>query len=116
MRFLFWNIRGMGKASRRRQLKEMVYKEKFDVIGVQETIKKDFLTRELSSLVGGDDFIWHWVSAHGHSGGLLMGIKTSCWRLKIEIKGEFLSVCLLDIREVTSDGRLLTFMALPIIR
>lgn len=52
MKFLFWNIRGLGKPARKRQLKELIAKERFDVLGVQETIKKDFTDRELKDLAG----------------------------------------------------------------
>lgn len=75
MKFLFWNIRGLGKAARRRQLKELVITEKLDAIGVQETIKKQFCVRELRNLVGNLSFKWHWIPAVGHSGGILLGVK-----------------------------------------
>jgi len=42
MTTLFWNIRGMGKRSRIRQLKEIIITEKVEIVGIQETIKQDF--------------------------------------------------------------------------
>lgn len=33
MKIIMWNIRGMGRTARRRQLKEMIIKEKPDIIG-----------------------------------------------------------------------------------
>jgi exonuclease III len=76
MRVLLWNIiRGVGRLARTRQLKELMTKEKVDVIGVQETIKQDFSSRELEVLNQGGDFSWDWIPAIGHSGGILMGVK-----------------------------------------
>ena len=40
MKVLFWNIKGLGRATRRRQLKELVCSERGDAVGIQETIKK----------------------------------------------------------------------------
>jgi hypothetical protein len=52
-------------------------KHRFDVVGVQETIKKEFATQELESLSGEGDFSWHWIPARGHLGGVLMGERTT---------------------------------------
>lgn len=40
MKVLFWNIRGLERAARRRQLRDLVCSERVDVVGIQETIKK----------------------------------------------------------------------------
>lgn len=71
----FWNIRGLGKPARKRQLKELIVKERFDMIGVQETIKKDFADRDLQDLAGNGNFGWLWSSAIGHSVDILMGVR-----------------------------------------
>lgn len=42
MIILFCNIRGLGKAARRRQLKDLICTEGVDTVGPQETFKKDF--------------------------------------------------------------------------
>lgn len=71
---LFWNIRGLGRTGRR-ELKELIWLYKIDVICLQETIKKDFNIRELSELVGGISFSWNWTAADGHSRGTLIGVR-----------------------------------------
>jgi exonuclease III len=53
MKVMIWNIRGMGKKTRVRQLKEMILREDVDIVGVQETIKKNFFTTELEGLAPG---------------------------------------------------------------
>jgi exonuclease III len=74
MRVVFWNVRGLGAAGRQRQLREMVFEQKVDIICLQETIKQSFTDRELRNLVG-DNFTWRYVAAVGHSGGIMTGVK-----------------------------------------
>ena len=50
MKAIIWNIRGLRKKSRVRQLRELIQSEDTEVVGIQETIKKDFSDRELESL------------------------------------------------------------------
>lgn len=58
MRIIFWNIRGIGKKARIRQLKDMMAKEKTDIIGLQETIKQGFQDFELHDFSNGVPFCW----------------------------------------------------------
>jgi exonuclease III len=62
-----WNIHGLGKLARIRQLKEMIMRERIDIVGVQEIIKQDFTDRELQILNQGGDFYWNCLPATGHS-------------------------------------------------
>jgi exonuclease III len=104
MRVLLWNIiRGVGRLARTRQLKELMTKEKVDVIGVQETIKQDFSSRELEVLNQGGDFSWDWIPAIGHSGGILMGVKieryeVEGWETRSYYAGVVIRDRLLDVR------------------
>lgn len=75
MRLLFWNVRGLGKAYRRGWVKEHIFANDLDVIAIQETIKRDFSDSKLRDLSSNKDFVWHWVPAKGHSGGLLTGVR-----------------------------------------
>lgn len=43
----------MGKLARLRQLKEMMAKERPDIVGLQETIKQSFSNKELEALAPG---------------------------------------------------------------
>jgi exonuclease III len=72
MRFLSWNIRGLGNKERINQLRGYISHEKIDIIGVQETIKQDFSNKELRSLDGDNNFFWKWLPARAlwwHSDG-----------------------------------------------
>jgi exonuclease III len=42
MKILFWNVRGLGRSARRRQVSEYIKEEALDGVGLQETMKKDF--------------------------------------------------------------------------
>jgi exonuclease III len=56
MRFLFWNVRGLGKGSRRRQVRDFFDEHNLEVVGLQETIKEYFSNSELYDLSGNRDF------------------------------------------------------------
>jgi exonuclease III len=45
MRFLSWNVRGLGKAYRS-LVKNHILQEDLDLVALQETIRQDFKDRE----------------------------------------------------------------------
>jgi hypothetical protein len=53
MKICFWNIKGLGGRGRRRQLRELMVKQRIDVICVQETMKDHFSVPDLRNLGGG---------------------------------------------------------------
>jgi hypothetical protein len=74
---------------------------KVDILFLQETIRQDFSLGELDSLEVGDKFLWTWLPANGHSGGLLAGFRDSVFDVGSVSKGEFLlttQVCLKGTR------------------
>ena len=68
-------MRGLGKLARRRQVREYIFQEKVDIVGLQETVKEEFTSGFLQELSGGLNFSWNWLPAKGKSGGILLGIK-----------------------------------------
>lgn len=74
MKILFWNVRRLNSGGRKNQLKELILKHQVDVVGLQETIKQKFTSRELTSLATGQDMTWEWIAPNGRSGGLLLGV------------------------------------------
>lgn len=42
---------------------------------IEETSQKEFKEKYLRSIDPTQDYLWHWVSATGRSGGILFGIK-----------------------------------------
>ena len=89
MKVLFWNIRGMGKKSRMGLLKDIIYKEIVDIVGIQETIRRDFADWELLALTPGSSFQWKWLPAKGHSGDILVGVKNDIFEVEEWTLGEF---------------------------
>ncbi|KAG2585397.1 hypothetical protein PVAP13_6KG417401 [Panicum virgatum] len=73
MKILFWNIRGLGAAGRRKQLVELSQQHNPQCICLQETIRHSFRTRELDNFARGFPFFWVSHPPDGHSGGLLIG-------------------------------------------
>lgn len=63
----------------------------FEVVCLQETIKREFSDHMLSDLVNGQDFSWVWTEAKGHSGGTLTGIKNGDLEIIDTDKGAFFS-------------------------
>jgi exonuclease III len=90
MKALLYNIRGFGQQGRRTQLKDFMRDHRLDILGLQETIKQDFSTAELRSLECGQPFVWNWVPAEGHSGGLLLGFREESFEVGEWFKGTFL--------------------------
>ena len=89
MKLLFWNIRGLGGAGRRKQLVELCKCHDLHFICLQETIKDSFRSREINSFSRGLDFAWSWIASNGHFGGLLMGVDKEIVTVLKEEKGVF---------------------------
>ena len=49
-------MRGLGKLARRRQVREYIFQEKVDIVGLQETVKEEFTSGFLQELSGGLNF------------------------------------------------------------
>ena len=89
MKILMWNVRGLGKPARRRQVREHIFQEKIDVVGLQETVKGDFSDQDLQDLAGGLQFTWVWLPARGHSGGILLGARVDTLEVEAHDIREF---------------------------
>ena len=74
MRVLSWNVRGLGKKARKRQVRDYIIKERIEIVGLQETMKQDFSDHDLHELAGGINFSWLWLPAKGKSGSILLGV------------------------------------------
>lgn len=85
MRTLFWNVRGIAKPARRKQVKEYISSERLDCVGLQETKKQVFLDSELRELNRTIDFTWKWIPSQGLSGGIIMGVRNDCVEIE-EVK------------------------------
>lgn len=68
-----WNARGLGSATKRRALKDFISVHHIDIVGIQETKKELFHSRNLNAL---SPNISHWITkpSQGTAGGILLGI------------------------------------------
>jgi hypothetical protein len=89
MRGLNYNIRGFGQQGRRTQLGHYSTLCRLDFIGLQETIKQDSTSSELRSLECGGQFVWNWLPAEGHSGGMLLGFQDDTFEVGEWKQGNF---------------------------
>ncbi|KAM0867146.1 hypothetical protein ACQ4PT_042150 [Festuca glaucescens] len=80
--------RGFEAPGRQQQLKEYMRRENVDIVGLLETIKESFLLHELEGL-SRHKFAWHWRSASGHSGGILLGVNEDTFEVEDMDHGEF---------------------------
>lgn len=57
-RIFNWNARGLGSSVKRRFLRDTLFNNKIDLVGIQETKKDSFTERTLHSF---SSTITHWV-------------------------------------------------------
>ena len=74
MTILFWNIRRMGRAKKRRDIKSIVKLSKYWIASFQETKLESISINLVKSACGQNFTEWHLKAARGSSGGLL-----TCW-------------------------------------
>ena len=112
MRILSWNVRGLLKKARRGQVREYIFNEKVDIVGLQETVKHDFADHELCELAGGANFTWFWLAAKGKSGGILLGVKVDSLEVENHEIWNLVLALLSGTDSPTFDGISSLFMAL----
>ncbi|KAK1630378.1 hypothetical protein QYE76_004693 [Lolium multiflorum] len=89
MRAGFWNIRGYHAPGRQPQIRELLAREHLDIVGLQETIKREFSQADLRSIDPQGKFAWHSLPALGHSGGILVGVNEDTFEAIAWTEGRF---------------------------
>jgi exonuclease III len=90
-----YNVRGLGGGVKRRRIRELVNKERLDVLALQETKLGSVEVATCRGLWGGDNVRWVCNPALGRSGGLLILWNGSKGKLVYSFQGQgFLGVCL----------------------
>ena len=89
MKIFVWNVRGLGKLARHRQIRDYIFQEKVYVVGLQKTLREDFSDSFLHDLSGDLPFAWKWLLVRGRSGGILLGIKVDSLEMEDSSMGEF---------------------------
>jgi hypothetical protein len=89
MRAGFWNIRGYHAPGRQPQIRDLLAREHLDIVGLQETIKRDFSQADLRAIDPQGKFAWHSLPALGHSGGILVGVNEDTFEAIAWTEGRF---------------------------
>lgn len=71
MKIFSFNVRGLGKKAKRREIKEMLKKNNIDFCCIQETKLGSMENRICNSIWGDRNYDWVCKEANGNSGGIL---------------------------------------------
>ena len=69
MKGVFWNCRGLRDLDKHMFLHDVAEDNKLDFIALSETNKNSLSTQCPKIFCAGADFVWHWRSPRGMSGG-----------------------------------------------
>jgi hypothetical protein len=70
-------------------LAELVREEHINFIALSETGRESFPDHVLKNLCVGHDFLWHAITPHGRSGGILLGVDLSVFDIGAIDEGDF---------------------------
>lgn len=109
MIILTWNIRGLGDSFKRRGIRYFCQLNKIDIICIKEIKLECYNDSILKSLSG--SFINNWTvkDTNGSSGGLIIGLKSQCWRKISDISTNF---CLTVIIESANKESVLAISSI----
>ncbi|KAL8530707.1 hypothetical protein ACS0TY_007661 [Phlomoides rotata] len=88
MKVMTFNVRGLGKRMKRKEVKSIIKNNDMDLCCIQETKLEKLESRIGYEIWPGNDFDWAWRDAEGRSGGLIsiwnrkLFEKTSSWHSK----------------------------------
>ncbi|KAK8501623.1 hypothetical protein V6N12_034023 [Hibiscus sabdariffa] len=92
MRFVIWNVRGLGTDLKLNAVKKLVREQQVQVLLLQET-KKTAISEDEVRKLWVDEFHFRVGNAVGRSGGLLTLWDKNCFRLgKVSIQDRIISV------------------------
>jgi exonuclease III len=89
MKIISWNVRGVGRRSKRRLIKEKLVNSKADVVILQETKKAEFQRKLIGSIWGVRYTDWVSIPSNGSSGGILVMWKTKSVSVMEAVIGNF---------------------------
>jgi len=89
MKFMFWNVRGLGTSYRRSLVRKHILSDNLEIVALQETIKRDFDDGDLKDLAGAHPFSWLWTPSKGHSGGMILGVNSESLEIEESIYESF---------------------------
>jgi hypothetical protein len=102
MNGMFWNIRGMGRAGRKRCIIDTMVKHDVKFMGIQETKKYEFTDKFLEELAGMKHFCWNCLPSMGSAGGILMGVDSDIFVVEKWVVRKFLISCVVVTKKDVS--------------
>lgn len=97
---LIWNCRGLGKKGISSHLAGLLKDRQVDFVGIQETMKKDFLARFFKRFDWQGKFQWHWLPSVGKSVEILGGVNSERFQVKTSSVGRFhIKLQIYDLKE-----------------
>lgn len=87
---MIWNCQGLRKGGKFECLKELMYEESIEFIGLQETNRKDFDQSWLDALCGNKSFIRIHSPPNGRSRGSLVSFDSEIFDVREKEIGEFM--------------------------
>jgi hypothetical protein len=83
------NSRGLDDLAKHMFFADCVRDHNLDFLAISEMGRRDFTKSFLNRLSGGVDFAWHSRPPPGHSGGILVGVRTSTMDVLACSEGDF---------------------------
>lgn len=89
MTILFYNIRGVGALGRQQQICDIVIQEKVQILCLQETIREVISRKVMRTIGAGFSYDWNVKPACGHSGGLLIAVRSDDFEVMAHSQGDY---------------------------
>ena len=86
---MFVNSRGLGDLAKYLHFAGCVWDHNLDFLVISEMCRREFSQSLLNRLSGGIEFDWYSRPPHGHSGGILLGIRTDTMEVLDVTDGDF---------------------------
>ena len=89
MNGMFTNSRDLGDLAKHLHFAGSIRDHNLDFLAISETGRREFSQSLLNRLSGGLDFDWYSRPPHGHSGGILLGVRTDTMEVLDVSDGNF---------------------------
>jgi len=86
---LLWNCRGVSKKGMSSMLKDVLAENELDFVGLQETMRKNYIDKFFGKIDYSKKFAWHWIPSNGRFGGILCGVNLDRFEVIKFIEGQF---------------------------
>jgi hypothetical protein len=75
--------------AKHRYIVDAIKERNLDFVAIMESRKQDMQSSNLNRLLGGADFIWHYLPPQGRSRGILLGVNATVLQIPMIVEGVF---------------------------